>query len=271
MLYSHSGKERRFAAMPWDPAQYLKFADHRLRPAIDLLNRIDVADATRVYDLGAGTGNVTRLLKLRWPRAQVTGVDSSEEMLAKARKALPDIEWQCADLAAWRPPAPANIIYSNAALHWIGDHERLFPALLAGVAPGGVLAIQMPDNFSSPSHTLIAEAARSGPWRNTLEPLLRPVPVQEPAFYFGVLASRSESLDIWQTEYLQSLEGERPVKEWTKGTWLRPLLDALDEPERSSFEACYADLVGRAYPRRADGRTLFPFRRLFIVARAPPR
>ncbi len=254
--------------MPWDPAQYLKFADHRLRPAIDLLNRIDVADATRVYDLGAGTGNVTRLLKLRWPNAHVTGVDASEEMLAEARKALPDIEWQRADLASWRPISPANIIYSNAALHWVGNHDRLFPALLTAVAPGGVLAVQMPNNFSAPSHTLIAEAARTGPWRKTLEPLLRPPPVEEPAFYFGALAQRAEKIDIWQTEYLQALEGENPVKEWTKGTWLKTLLDALQEPERSGFEARYADLVARAYPRRPDGRTLFPFRRLFIVAKA---
>ena len=130
--------------------------------------------------------------------------------------------------------------------------------------------MQMPRNFSAPSHTAITEAVRSGPWRPKLEPLLRPAPVADPAFYFGLLAPRAAALDIWETEYLQVLEGEHPVKEWTKGTWLWPLLDALDEPERSGFEACYAELVARAYPRRADGRTLFPFRRLFIVAKARP-
>jgi len=241
----------------WDPSQYLKFADLRLRPAIDLLNRIDVADPARVYDLGAGTGNVTQLLKARWPKARITGVDASEEMLTKARKSLPDIAWQ-----------RAEVIYSNAALHWIGDHEHLFPALLSAVAPGGVLAVQMPNNFSSPSHTAMAEAVRTGPWRRKLEPFLRPVPVAEPAFYFGVLASHAAKIDIWETEYLQVLEGEHPVKEWTKGTWLKPLLDALDERDRSRFESCYANLLATAYPRRPDGRTLFPFRRLFIVASA---
>jgi trans-aconitate 2-methyltransferase len=252
----------------WDPAQYLKFADHRLRPAIDLLNRVDLERPAEVFDLGAGAGNVTRLIKERWPQARVTGVDDSESMLAKAAATAPDITWQQADLASWHAPRPADLIYSNAALHWLPGHEHLFPALLAGLAPAGVLAVQMPRNFGAPSHTAISEAARSGPWRARLEPLLRPAPVGEPDFYYGVLAGSVAALDIWETEYLQVLDGPNPVKEWTKGTWLRPLLDALEEPERSRFEASYATRVARAYPPRADGRTLFPFRRMFIVARA---
>lgn len=254
--------------MPWDPAQYLRFVDHRLRPAVDLLSRIDVANPAEVYDLGAGAGNVTRLLKERWPNARITGVDESPEMLAKAASGAPEIVWQLADLGTWRPLRPPDVIYSNAALHWLGDHDRLFPALFSTLAPGGVLAVQMPRNFLARSHTAVAEAVRSGPWRMKLEPLLRPAPVADPAFYFDLLTPRAAGLDIWETEYIQVLEGEDPVKEWTKGTWLRPLLDALGEPERSRFEACYAELVARAYPRRPDGRTLFPFRRLFIVATA---
>jgi trans-aconitate 2-methyltransferase len=255
--------------MAWDPGQYLKFADHRLRPAIDLLNRIDVAEPAEVVDLGAGAGNVTRLIKLRWPGARITGVDASKEMLEKAAAAAPEIAWQLADLGTWRPERPVDIIYSNAALHWLERHDRLFPALFSSLAPGGVLAVQMPRNFSAPSHTSMVEAARSGPWRPKLEPLLRPSPTGDPAIYYDLLAPRATALDIWETEYLQVLEGENPVKEWTKGTWLKPLLDALAEPERSGFEAAYAALVARAYPRRADGRTLFPFRRLFIMATAP--
>jgi trans-aconitate 2-methyltransferase len=246
----------------------LKFAGPRLRPAVDLLSRIDVSNPSEIYDLGAGAGNVTRLLKERWPNARITGVDDSQEMLAKAAKDAPEINWQCADLATWRPTRPANVIYSNAAFHWVGNHDELFPALFSKLRPGGVLAVQMPRNFAAPSHTAIAQAARSGPWRAKLEPLLRPSPVGEPAFYFSLLAQRAESIDIWETEYLHVLEGEHPVKEWTKGTWLKPLLDALNAPDRAGFEACYADLLAQAYPRRPDGRTLFPFRRLFIVAKA---
>ena len=252
--------------MPWDPAQYLKFAGHRLRPALDLLDGIDLAAPAHVYDLGAGAGNVTRLLRARWPEARITGVDDSAEMLAKAAAESPDITWQQADLGTWRPSHPADLIYSNAALHWLPDHAKLFPKLLDGLAPGGVLAVQIPRNFSAPSHTSISEAALGGPWRAKLEPLLRPAPVAEPDFYYGLLAPKAKSIDMWETEYVQALEGKDPIKEWVKGTWLRPLLDALAGQERDEFEAAYARLVARAYPPRADGRTLFPFRRLFMIA-----
>ena len=254
--------------MGWDPAQYLKFADHRLRPAVDLLARIDLDQPCAIYDLGAGAGNVTRLLRQRWPDARITGVDDSQAMLERAAAAAPDIAWQRADLAAWSPPERADLIWSNAALHWLGDHARLFPALLDRVAPGGVLAVQMPRNFAAASHTAIADAARGGPWRARLEPLRRPAPVAEPAHYFDWLAPRAAAVEVWETEYLQLLDGEHAVAEWTKGTALRPLLAALAERERREFEACYTELVDRAYPRRADGHTLFPFRRVFIIARA---
>ena len=255
--------------MAWDPAQYLKFAGPRLRPALDLLQRIDVAAPACVYDLGAGAGNVTRLIKARWPEARVVGVDSSAEMLAKAAAENPTIEWQQADLAAWRPDRPAELIYSNAALHWLDDHDRLFAGLFDSLAPGGTLAVQIPRNFGARSHTSITETALDGPWRSVLEPLLRPSPVAEPAFYYDLLAPRAAALDIWETEYLQVRDGANPVKEWTKGTWLLPLLAALEEPERSSFEAAYAARVAAAYPPRGDGKTLFPFRRLFMIATAP--
>lgn len=255
--------------MPWDPAQYLKFAGPRVQPAIDLLSRVDLADPREVYDLGAGAGNVTQLLKRRWPDAHVTGVDASNEMLAKAAAAAPGISWERTDLSTFRPRTPADLLFSNATLHWLDGHERLFPALLSALAPGGVLAVQMPRNFLAPSHTAVAEAARMGRWRSRLESLLRPSPVSEPAFYYDVMAPHAESVDIWETEYLHVLEGDHPVKEWTKGTWLRQFLDALEEPDRSGFEDCYTSLVARAYPRRADGRTLFPFRRLFMIARVP--
>ena len=255
--------------MAWDPAQYLKFAGPRLRPALDLLQRIDAESPGTVYDLGAGAGNVTRLIAARWADARITGVDSSAEMLAKAAAENPHIKWQQADLASWRPPAPADIIYSNAALHWLDDHDRLLHGLFGALARGGILAVQMPRNFGARSHTLITETALDGPWRPTLEPLLRPAPVAEPEFYYDLLAPRAAALDIWETEYLQVLDGPNPVKEWTKGTWLLPLLAALEEPERSGFEAAYAARVAAAYPPRSDGKTLFPFRRLFMIATAP--
>jgi trans-aconitate 2-methyltransferase len=252
----------------WDPAKYLEFAGPRLRPALDLVAQVPLAAPTEVYDLGCGTGSATRLLAQRWPSAAVTGVDSSAAMLAAAREtaAGPAIRWVQADLEEWRPPRPAELIFSNAALHWLPDHATLFPRLVEALAPGGVLAVQMPRNHDAPSHTEMAAAARTGPWAARLAPLLREHPVAPPAAYHDWLAAVVARLDIWETEYLHVLEGDHPVVEWTRGSALKPLLDALAADERTAFLADYTARIARAYPRRPDGRTLFPFRRLFLVA-----
>src|SRR2546423_1734462 len=168
--------------MAWDPAQYLKFAGPRLRPAIDLLGHIEAAAPKLVYDLGCGAGNVTRFIAERWPAAKIVGFDGSDVMLGKAKTDLPQIEWQEADLATWRPAQKPDVIYSNAALHWIEDHGPVFVALFNSLAPGGTFAVQIPRNFGAPSHTSMGEAARMGPWRAKLEPLLRPSPVEPPIF-----------------------------------------------------------------------------------------
>jgi trans-aconitate 2-methyltransferase len=252
--------------MSWDPQQYGRFAGQRLRPALDLIARIPLEHPQTVVDLGCGTGNVTRMLRRRWPGACVTGVDASPQMLAEARKEEASIAWEQTELGAWDPATKYDLVFSNAALHWLDDHPGLFMRLAANVTAGGVLAVQMPRNFHAPSHTLMHELALSPPWRDALGKLLRPLPVLEPAAYYDLLAPLARSLDIWETEYLQILEGENPVAEWTKGTWLAPLLAALASSARVAYESEYRQLVARAYPRRADGKTLFPFRRLFIVA-----
>lgn len=255
--------------MSWNPSQYLKFEQPRLRPALELLQRV-LLDAPRtVYDLGCGAGQFSRLMAQRWPGAQVVGVDSSAAMLKQAGDALPNLRWLQQDLASWRAEAPADLIYSNAALHWLPGHETLFPHLMDQLTHGGVLAVQMPRNFAAPSHTSIADTVRDGPWRTRLEPLLREKkPVEDPAWYYDVLDAKANDIDLWETEYHQVLTGADPVKEWTKGTWLSTFLNALDDPaEREAFERGYADRVRVAYPMRADGTTIFPFRRLFIVAR----
>lgn len=255
--------------MSWDPTQYLKFAGERLRPAVDLLARVPLASPERVVDLGCGAGNLTPLIQQRWPQAKHIGVDSSPSMLAKARADYPVAEFVEGDIATWKPAQPVDLIYSNAALHWLGDHETLIPGLLDGLKPGGWLAIQMPRNFGAPSHMCIVDAIELGPWRSRLEPYLRRRPVAEPATYWQMLQDRTASLDIWETDYLQVLSGANPVAEYTKGTWLRQFLDRLEEPERSEFEADYRQRVAAQYPRQSDGRTLFPFRRLFILAQRP--
>jgi len=254
----------------WDPTQYLKFSEPRLRPALELLARVQLDTPAVVYDLGCGTGALTAIMAERWPGALVTGVDDSSVMLEHAAGSAPNARWLSQDIATWAPDRPVDLIFSNAALHWLPDHQRLLQRLIGYLAPGGALAVQMPRNFSAPSHLAIAEAAREGPWRAHLEPLLRENPVAEPRWYLDLLSSLCARVDLWQTEYFQVLSGENPVKEWTKGTWLQPLLAALAEPARTQFEEAYARRVARAYPRRADGTTVLPFLRLFFIgSRAP--
>jgi len=251
--------------MTWNPNQYLKFSEQRLRPAMDLLARIAIDTPKSVYDLGCGAGNVTRILAERWPEAMLAGIDDSASMLEKAAQEQAAIAWQQQSIAQWTPPEPADLIYSNAALHWLPDHATLFPRLMDCLAVGGVLAVQMPRNFAAPSHALINETVRCGAWRSRLEHLLVPAPVSEPGVYYGLVAPQAASVDIWETEYLQVLRGKDPVKEWTKGTWLKQFLDALEPTDRPAFEEDYARRLRDAYPVQSNGETLFAFRRLFMV------
>jgi trans-aconitate 2-methyltransferase len=257
----------RSRSLTWQPERYLAFADERTRPAHDLLARVALVDAERIADLGCGPGNSTALLAQRWPNAAIIGIDSSPEMLVQARASGVQAIWVQADIAAWTPDRPLDLIYSNAALHWLDDHATLLPRLLNQVPETGVLAVQMPRNFAAPSHALLRETARSGPWADRLTGILDRKPVAAPEWYYELLAPQAQTLDIWETEYLHVLEGDDPVLSWTRGTALRPIRHALEAEQYDAFEAAYAARLRAAYPRRADGRTLFPFRRLFIVAR----
>jgi trans-aconitate 2-methyltransferase len=250
-------------ASTWDPAQYLKFTDQRLRPALDLMARVPLPAPRSVFDLGCGPGNVTKLLKERWSQANVTGVDSSPEMLAKA-KAVAGIDWQQSDLATWRAPAPADVVYSNAAFHWLDDHQTLFPHLLRQVAPGGFLAIQMPRQHLNPTHQILFELARKPAWR--LEAAIRENPVHDPQTYYDLLAPEAAMLDIWEVEYLHVLEGDAAVLNWVLGSIARPVVERLPAERRDTFLKEYGARLATAYPRRADGKTLLPFLRIFMVA-----
>lgn len=251
----------------WDPKQYLGFDFHRLRPALDLIARIPAEGPGSVIDLGCGPGNVTRILKERWKDAEVTGVDNSEEMLVKARESYPDINWQTVDLNNWQSNQPVDVLFSNAALHWLEDHDVLFPQLLKSVKPGGYLAVQMPRNWEAASHMSINETVASGKWRERLESVIRLTPSLAPEKYYEILAAHVSELEIWETDYIQVLEGENPVAEYVKGSWLQRFLQELEEPESSEFEAIYREKILEAYPKQSDGKTLFPFKRCFILAR----
>jgi len=257
----------------WDANLYLKFGDHRTRPALDLMGRLDPANGARpghaVYDLGCGAGNISRILAERFPEAAVIGIDSSEEMLAKARSQTVDarITFARGDLAQFEPTLPPGILYSNAAYHWLEGHIDMFPGLLKLLPSGGQLAIQMPRNHEAPSHASMHEAAQAGPWRDRLTKVRPIARVEEPGRYYDALKPLCSDLEVWETIYQQPLTGKDPVAQFTSSTGLRPYLELLQEPERTAFYETYAALVAKAYPTRPDGITLFPFRRLFIVAR----
>jgi trans-aconitate 2-methyltransferase len=250
----------------WDPAQYGKFAPERMRPVEDLLSRMAGYAPSTVYDLGCGDGRVTRLLAERWPAARITGIDNSTTMLAAAREVLPDVTWIEADIGAWDPDKPADAVFANASLQWLGGHDQLLPRLMDMVAPGEVLAVQMPRNHHKPSHNCMRDAAAAGPWRDRLAGIKGLAPVHEPDVYFDILAPHAGRIEIWESEYLHALEGDDPVVEWTKGTGLRPYLEALEPAERDDFLTDYSARIAVEYPRRDDGVTLLPFLRLFIVA-----
>ena len=262
--------------MTWNPERYLTFGDHRTRPAIDLLARVPLAMPARVVDLGCGPGNSTALLVERWPAAEVIGLDASTDMLAKAGASGVAATWVEADIATWAtwatwaPRERFDLIYSNAALQWLGDHASLLPRLLDRLVEGGVLAIQMPRNFGQPSHVLMRAVAGEARFAAELSGVLRAEPVAAPAWYHDLLTALGARLDIWETEYLHVLEGDDPVLRWVRGTALRPVIEALDPAEMEAFEAIYRERLRAAYPKRPDGRTLLPFRRLFIVARRQP-
>ena len=253
------------AVTTWEPQTYLRYADIRFRAGIDLIARVPKLAYELIYDLGCGTGHLTRILADTFPGSRVTGVDSSPEMLAEARREFPALTWERADITTWHPPVPAHLIYSNAALQWVSDHERLLPALLVKLHPGGVVAMQVPRHFESPSHLELKELVMQSEWRARLEPLLL-APIPPPETYWQWLSPHARNVDIWETIYVQVLEGKDPVVNFMRGTALRPFLSTLSADEGERFVAAFAERMTRAYPPQPDGRTLFPFRRLFLVA-----
>ena len=249
----------------WEPQTYLRYADIRFRAGIDLIARIPKLDYPVIYDLGCGTGHLTSILADTFPHSKVTGIDSSLEMLSEARRKFPTLEWQQADITSWHPPTPPHLIYTNAALQWVPAHETLLPSLLSKLLPGGVLATQVPRHFESPSHLGLKELVMQSEWRTALEPLLL-APIPSPDTYWRWLSPHARNLDIWETIYLQVLDGNDPVVNFMRGTALRPFLSALPENEAGKFIEAFAERMAAAYPPQASGQTLFPFRRLFVVA-----
>ena len=241
----------------WNPAQYLKFSEERTRPCRDLAARVELPPRARIIDLGCGPGNSTEVLAERFPDADLTGFDSSAEMIATASAAHPDWRWIAGDILQWaaEPGEPYDLVFSNAALQWVPDHDAVFPRLLSRAA---LLAVQVPGNWDGPAHLTMREVAKRYP----LQGRVREWFTHDTAFYYDTLAPHAGRLDIWATEYMHVLESAEAIVEWYKGTGMLPFLRALTtDAERTSFAADYLQAIRRIYLPRPDGKVLFPFRR----------
>ena len=266
---AHQGE---VAGTCWIPGQYLKFSEQRLRPALELLERIPLEAPDVIYDLGCGSGRITRLLAKRWSSSRVYGIDNSPQMLAEAASEPSTARWVDADIRDWVPQENPDLIYSNATFHWVDGHSELFTRLVNYLNPGGCLAVQMPLSWDLPSHRLMRDTLAGGGPDGTpfgdaaLLAALSNKWVEDTNFYWDILSPCTRRLDIWETRYLHVLEGDDPVFEWVMGSGLRPILNGLPDTRRKRFLKVYRQRLRDAYPKRLRNRTLYPFPRLFIVA-----
>lgn len=259
--------------LDWNPALYRRYEDERTRPAQELLARVPLTEAGRVVDLGCGPGNSTELLVKRFPKAQALGTDNSQAMLLSARERLPQARFELSDIATWAPPSKdeaPSLIYANASLQWVPDHEKLIPRLFDALAPGGVLAVQMPDNRQEPTHRLMRALAAQAPWAESIGDAdkLRTRLLGLDAYY-DLLAPQAAHVDVWHTIYQHPMASAAAIVEWVRGTGLKPFVDRLSPALQASYLAEYERRVDEAYPARADGKRLLAFPRLFIVAQRP--
>lgn len=253
--------------MAWEPARYLRFEEERSRPCRDLVARIQLPAAARLADLGCGPGNSTAILRARWPEATCVGVDSSEEMLATARRTDPTVRWVRDDIRSWSPAELFDLVFSNAALQWLDDHATLLPRLFGRLRSPGALAFQMPANEDAPYQRAFEELTHRAAWKDVGSADEGSGGARSPEFYYDLLAGAARSVDLWDTEYAHVLPDPAAIVDWTRGTALRPWLARLADPaRRERFLKEYEAAIARAYPRRTDGRVLFPFRRRFVIA-----
>lgn len=251
----------------WNSELYRQFEAERTRPARDLLAFVPLAAPRRVVDLGCGPGNSTALLAERYPNAEITGLDTSENMLASARERLSGCEFVQGDIADWSPRTPPDLIFANASLQWVPDHERLLPRLFGALAQGGVLAVQMPDNFDEPTHRLMRETAAAGPWRARIgDGAARRVERLPMTAYYDLLAPSAAQVEIWRTTYVHPMPSPDAIVTWLRGTGLKPFVEPLDPDQQKAFLAAYTEAIAQHYRPHADGRLLLAFPRLFLVA-----
>ncbi|NJM73263.1 MAG: methyltransferase domain-containing protein [Scytonema sp. RU_4_4] len=251
----------------WDPNLYLQFANERTQPSLDLMTRIAVSCPQKILDVGCGPGNSTEMLRRQWSEADIIGLDHSSEMISAASKAYPKEKWILADIVTWTADTPFDIVFSSSTLQWVPNHATVFPHLLNQVAPHGVFAVQMPMHFKLSVFQLMLEIADDSRWQSRMYKAKNALIIEKPSFYYNILQPLASRIDLWETEYYHVMDSHESIMQWISGAPLRPFLEALeDEEQKLRFQEKLRAGIARAYPQQKDGRVLFPFRRLFIVA-----
>lgn len=253
----------------WSPEQYLKYASERTQASLDLAARISVKNPVMVVDIGCGPGNSTSVLLQRFPKAHIIGMDTSPEMLARAKADLPDVQFELADAATWTPQDPVDVLFSNAVFQWVPDHRTLLPRLFNLLKPGGALAFQIPYNWQMPSHVLIKKVATEGPWAEDLKDASKTFYPLEIPEYYDVLAPLTRNLQIWTTTYYHIFDGVAGIVDFNRSTALLPYIQRLSPDQQTAFLAQYEEELKNAYEPRPDGHILLQFIRLFAIAIKP--
>lgn len=247
----------------WNPDSYSQFRGLRLRPALDLLAQVGPLPDGDIVDLDCGSGAAAADLRLRWPGAALIGVDRSAAMLAEAPGLYDRLDQM--DIALWAPAVQPALIFSNAALHWLPDHAALMPRLAGFLAPGGVMAVQMPRQYFAPSHRFLRDIA-AALFPDRFDPTPFEAPVLTAVGYWEMLQPFG-AVQAWETDYVQHLPGGdiHPVRAFTRSTAMRPFVDKLTVAETDTFVSAYDKALASAYPLAQDGSALMPFRRVFFV------
>ena len=251
----------------WNPDLYLKYADERTQPAYDLISRVNIANPVSIIDIGCGPGNSTRALRERWPDAQILGLDSSQEMIEKARRAYPEGRWLLADAARWKPDVQYSLVFSNAVLQWLPDHESLIERLFDAVQSQGALAVQVPAFSDAPLHQALLRVSRRANWREPMASCDELLMWHDASFYYDQLSALTQRFYIWQTTYYHVMAGHQDLIDWYAGTGMKSYLDRLANDDlRLLFQREVLEECRRDYPEQRDGKILFPFQRLFFLA-----
>jgi trans-aconitate 2-methyltransferase len=252
----------------WNPAQYLKFEKERTQPAIDLVNRINADNPVKIMDVGCGPGNSTAVLAGRFPGSYILGIDSSEDMIDAAGKNHPDLDFKLCDIGydLSQLDCDFDIVFSNACIQWVPNHNELLKKLMGLLRKGGILAVQIPMNYNEPIHRIIGEVSSSDKWKGYF-PNPRVFFTLSQSGYFDILSEISEDFALWDTVYYHVMNSHDDIMEWYRGTGLRPYLDVLDKDKRADFENDVKKRVIESYPAQKNGKIIFRFPRFFFTAR----